>query len=246
MVLGIVMILISLLIPATTELRREARRRVCQSEMRQLAVRITIYCDGNSGVFPLPLERASSDMWRTRTGLVLTPLGALGAASYWPMSMFDEFGNTMYDQTLLCPEDSFSLEYRAWAAAELGVPVERVQAGAMRVLSRSLYLDPRALQGPRGQWENWFFRVATLHEAQFPSHKAMLVEIEPFHNVGYFPTSWPVDFSLMVSAIDGSADWRHAAEATPPVELAGVTGHGFDPRMAAFQLTRDGVRGFDW
>ncbi len=250
-VLGIIMILISLLMPALASLRQEARRRVCQVEMQQLSMLITAYCSDNKGRFPFVYEARPDGNWQMPSGRVLGPVGALTATSYWPMAMFDEFGNTMYTDALLCPDDTYSLEYRAWLAMELGVPESEVQARAIRGLSNSLLIDPIALQEPRERWHNWYFHVNAIHDAQFPSQKSFLVEDEPFHDYPYVPAIWPTGFHLVASALDGSVEWRSSVDAAPPIPLGIHREYGLlDDQVAwniqPFQYTRDGIRGYDW
>lgn len=43
-VIGVVVVLIGLVMPTIEGSRAEAKRRICQSEMRQLAMMITAYC----------------------------------------------------------------------------------------------------------------------------------------------------------------------------------------------------------
>jgi prepilin-type N-terminal cleavage/methylation domain-containing protein len=251
-VVGIVLVLISLLLPAIAVLRQEARRRVCQSELRQLSIVVSLYCNDNNGRFPFPYKARPDGNWETSNGLVLSPAWALSARSYWPMAMFDEFGGTMYAEELLCKDDSISLEYRSWIAMKRGVPESEVQARAIRGLSASLYLDSTALRESRDRWESWYLRVNSLHDAQFPSQKSFIVEDQPFHDYPYIPATWPDGFHLMASALDGSAQWRSSVGAAPPISLGlnratGLPYYGVPPtNLDPFQFTRDGIRGYDW
>ncbi|MCL4221553.1 MAG: hypothetical protein KJZ65_09290 [Phycisphaerales bacterium] len=252
-VMGILMILAALLMLALSGVRAEARRRVCQSEMHQLSTMIFAYCVDSRDLLPFPLEPTGDGNWRyVRSGRVVPPIGALGASHYWPVAMFNEFGDSMYSDVLLCPDDVLSLASRAEMAAQAGVPEQEVQGPAVRGLSMSCYVDPAALTAPRTTWEDWFFRVNALHDVTFASQKALLVETEPFHDADYFPNQWDLDtFRLMVAAMDGSVEWRRGADATPGVRLPIDRAYGLDPdsvdmRLGPFQLCKDGVRGRDW
>lgn len=156
----------------------------------------------------------------------------------------------MYADILLCPDDTLSLAYRAEMADLAGVPESEVQAGAARGLSTSLFLNSNALHEDRDHWEDWYFRVAAIHEAPFPSQKSFLVEGEPFHNYPYVPTIWPNGYQLMASALDGSVRWRPSLDASDPIQLGinplGLPDALLDRTKPIFQFTRDGIRGIDW
>ncbi|GAB4385523.1 MAG: hypothetical protein Kow0022_11710 [Phycisphaerales bacterium] len=252
-VMGILMILLALLMPALSGTRAEARRRVCQAEMRQLSTMIFAYSVDSRDVLPFPLEPAEGGSFRyPRTGMVVAPVYALAFASYWPVAMFDEFGESMYADVLLCPDDVISLASRAEIAEMKGVSEQEVQGPLVRGLSQSCYVDPVALHEPRATWEDWFLRVNALHDVTFASQKALLVEQEPFHDADYQPNQWNLaTFRLMVSAMDGSVEWRRGADATPGVRLPIDRAYGLDPasvdmRLSPFQWCKDGVRGRDW
>ncbi|MCL4222279.1 MAG: prepilin-type N-terminal cleavage/methylation domain-containing protein [Phycisphaerales bacterium] len=272
-VLGVVMIIISLLMPAIAGAKAEARRRVCQAEMRQLAIMITTYCGESNGRFPFPLRPREDGNFESNGGAIWTPVRAVAIANYWPVAMFDDFGRSMYHESLLCPNDQFSLGDRARKAAQLGVPESEVQGTGERVLSDSLFLDGRALSQNMDRWDDRFLHVNAIHDAQFPSQKAMLIESEPLHDPDYYHVidetgeyiatlSDPNRYHLMVAAIDGSADWRLSIDCVPGVEVPGL----FRALLSELGLsdaeidlniqqmrrpeyliwTRDGIRGRDW
>lgn len=202
-----------------------------------------------------------------------SPVRAVSMTAYWPAAMFDDFGRSMYSDALLCPNDQFSMGYRAQTARALGIPEEEVQLGVRRALSGALLLDPHALKNDLTLWTDRFLHVNALHDAHFPSQKAMLVEIEPLHEVGYYhvvdDTGWyiaslpnPDRFHEMIAAADGSAHWKLTTDCIPGVDVSGFM-RAFlaesdlsdaDIELSLqqsrnpeyFDWTRDGIRGRDW
>ena len=272
-VLGIIMILISLVMPMLGETKAEANRRVCQSEMRQLGLMIAMYASDNKERFPFPLESRGPYLFGAPGGRTVGAAGAGAMTGYWPMAMLDDFGGTIYADVLLCPEDKSTLGARARTAAEMGVDESEVQLPTIRVMSSSMLLDPGALRTDINDWQDYYFHVNSIHDAQFASQKAMLVEQEPLHEPGYvhitdeagdYITSLPDPNRIrqMITAVDGSADWRSTEDAYPGVEVPGLwwaflREGGMSDSEIAFQLehmqrpsyynfTRNGIRGFDW
>lgn len=272
-VLGVIMVVISLLMPALTSTRAEANRRVCQAEMRQLAIMVATYCGESDGRFPFPLRPRRDGNFESKSGAIWTPVRAVAIANYWPVAMFDDFGRSMYHESLLCPNDQFSLGDRARTAAQLGIPESEVQGPGTRVLSNSLFLDWRALSHNMLQWDSRFLHVNAIHDTQFPSQKAMLIESEPLHDPDYYhiidqtgeyiaTLPDPNRYHLMIAAVDGSADWRLTTDCVPGVEVPGLfrallSESGLSDaeidlniqqmrRPEYFHWTKDGVRGRDW
>lgn len=272
-VVGVVVVLVGLLLPAISGTKAEAKRRICQAEMRHLAMMITAYCGDNADRFPFPLRRRGDGNYESAEGAVYTPVRAVSMAGYWPVAMFDDFGRSMYADALLCPADQFSIARRAHTARALGIPEAEVQGHVQRMLSTALLLDPRALSDDMTIWRDHFFRVNALHDAQFPSQKAMLVEHEPLHEPGYYhlidETGEYIGtlpdrgrYHAMIAAVDGSADWRLTTDCIPGIEADGfarafLADSGLSEadielsiqhsqRPEYFNWTRDGVRGRDW
>jgi len=273
-VLGVVLILISLLMPAVAGAKQEALRRVCQSEMRQLAIMITAYCDENNGRFPFPFSRLPDGNFipTWRDDVVLSPVEATGAG-WWPVSMFDDFGRNMYADVLMCPNDQHSLGDRRRVAQELGIPESQVQQPPGRSLSEALYLTWQSLRQNMEHWDDRFRHVNAIHNVDFPSQKAMLIEEQPLHEPGYYhiidetgeyiaTLPDPARYHQMIAAIDGSAEWRLRTDCVPGVEVngyfraylasGGMPGDEIELQLSRyawpeyFLYTRDGVRGRDW
>lgn len=272
-VIGVIMIVISLVMPGLSLTRAEAQRRVCQSEMRQLSLMVLLYCDDNRAKFPFPLAARPDGNFEASGGAVWTPARATAVSRYWPVAMFDDFGRTMYTDALLCAQDQSSVGSRERTAAEMGIPVSEVQEGVMRGLSQSLLLDWAALKQDMEQWDDRYLHVSSVHDAVFASQKALLVEGEPLHEPGYLhtvdqsgeyvtPLADPSRQRQMVSALDGSAHWQSRADAVPGVDVPGLfrqilTEGGLPAdqvelnirqmeRPSYYHFTKDGVRGRDW
>lgn len=272
-VIGVIMIVISLIMPGLSGARAEAHRRICQSEMRQLSLMVLMYCDDNRGKFPFPLSLRGDGNYEASGGAVWTPAHAVAISNYWPVAMFDEFGRTMYADALLCAQDQSSLGARERTASAMGIPIAQVQEGALRTMSQSLLVDWRALKQDMEQWENRFLHVSSVQDAIFASQKALLFENEPVHEPEYLhtidetgeyvtPLAEPSRQRQMVSAMDGSAHWKSRADAVPGVDVPGLfrqilaeAGLTLDQvelnirqmeRPSFFNFTRDGVRGRDW
>lgn len=179
----------------------------------------------------------------------------------------------MYADILRCPNDQFSLGERARTAQQLGMSEAEVQLPPNRVLSESLFLTWQSLSQDMQRWDNRFRHVNAIHDAQFPSQKAFLIEGEPLHDPGYYhiidetgeyiaPTPDPIRNHLMIAAIDGSAEWRLRAVCVPGVEVpglfraflaeSGLSDAEFEfniqnyQRPEYFYWTKDGIRGRDW
>ncbi|MCL4220901.1 MAG: prepilin-type N-terminal cleavage/methylation domain-containing protein [Phycisphaerales bacterium] len=271
-VIGVILIVISLVMPGLSLTRAEAQRSVCRSEMRQLSLMVLMYCDDNRAKFPFPLSPRGDGNFEGG-GRVWTPSRATAVSNYWPVAMFDDFGRSMYADALLCAQDRSSVGSRERTAAEMNIPVSEVQEGVMRGMSQSLLLDWTALKQDMEQWDDRYLHVSSVHDAVFPSQKALLVEGEPLHEPGYVhtidqtgeyitPLADPSRQRHMVSALDGSARWQSRADAVPGVNVPGLfrqilteAGVPADQvelnirqmeRPSYYYFTKDGVRGRDW
>ena len=52
-VIGIIAVLIGIFLPAATSARQQAVTTQCLSNLRQMALAVTIYTDANSGIYPI-------------------------------------------------------------------------------------------------------------------------------------------------------------------------------------------------
>lgn len=64
-VVAIIAILMAILIPALSGARINARRAVCASNMRQVGIGISMYCEENAGWFPRSTHSEGSDFEKT-------------------------------------------------------------------------------------------------------------------------------------------------------------------------------------
>jgi len=103
-VIGIIALLISMLLPATTRVRAQAQSLKCKSQMRDIAMQLRIYGDEFKGVyFPIGAEyinpKTNRREWRTLGYEANQP--DLGRAARWPVPAFnikDEYTENTYDK----------------------------------------------------------------------------------------------------------------------------------------------------
>src|SRR5258708_38507799 len=62
-VIGIIALLISILLPALSRAREQAKQVQCMSNMRQLAMAFKMYIDANKGKYPRPAVNVLPEDW---------------------------------------------------------------------------------------------------------------------------------------------------------------------------------------
>ena len=123
-VIGIIALLISMLLPATTRVRQQALSLKCKAQMRDIGMQLRIYSEEYKGVlFPVGKEyinpKTGRKEWQTLGYEPSQP--DLGRASRWPVPVFnikDEYTEATYDkmkpitqltvtnpQVMVCPSD---------------------------------------------------------------------------------------------------------------------------------------------
>lgn len=261
--IGIVLILIGILLPALRGARTDAFRKACLSQVRQMAIAVTVYASDSQDSVPFPFLRAASPGptgWTTPDGRPVPPEAPLAAGDFWVHPMLDAYGGSFIAPALLCPLDTRTLSTAEWAAVELGTTPERVWVPLARPISRAFYTRPGSLARDRpAMLAPQDARVARVFEVMHPSSKALVLEEAPFHpaRAGLEPDQNLQNARLTIAATDGSASVRAVKDAIPPA-LVGVQ---VPPNLSAqeqarfesaqraataFHHTRDGVRGRDW
>jgi prepilin-type N-terminal cleavage/methylation domain-containing protein len=262
-VIGIVLVLIGILLPALRGARIDAFRASCLGQVRQMAVAVTAYASDSQDSVPFPFLRANGpglSGWTMPDGRPVPPEAPLAAGDFWVQPILDSYGGSFIASALLCPLDTRSVPTAEWAAVQLGIEPERVWMPLARPISRAFYTRPDSLARDRPTMlapED--ARVARLFEVVHPSAKAFVLEEVPFHpkRAGMEPDQNLENARLTVSGADGAVAVRAVADARHPA-LVGVEApahtsaqdqerfESLQRAMVAFHHTRDGVRGLDW
>ena len=257
--MGVILVLLSFLLPALAQARQQAVRTMCLVEMRQMAVRINLYAGDFGDFVPFVYNRDPlTGQWMTLAGEPLDGDWLETSADYWLYSMLDEYGGSFIAPQLRCRADTVTVQTAERASGLTGTPVERIGVRMQRAISRSFYYKPSSLREDRGPLGEQDHRVARLAEVAFPSSKALLIENTPFHEPGFVatPTSGiPMPCRFTIAAADTSAAWRSNADAIPaiiqqlpdqPPPRDPMEHDRIQRLMAAFEYTRMGVLGRDW
>jgi len=254
-VAGVSMILIALALPMLSSSRAAARRNGCLRQLSSHAVVLQAYANDNSGYWPYALEHARQtppipDDISNDATLSQMWYGIVGGL--WHMAVLDAYNENPIHESLICPADTEMLLELELLAAQSGVDVRRIGGTTSTyILSTAMFLDPVALDPAAPAWEERFFRGTRLDEVVFPSAKASLHEIQPYHDTGYVPGTGPRPIPAMynVLAADSSAESRRS-----DTFMDAVIMFPFDNDRAREQqleaskldLTPHGVRGRDW
>lgn len=263
LVLGILLIVLGLMLPALSNARRSAQATACLADLRGMGTSIALYAgDARDRVPFVYSEGPRANTWRTIGGNPETNVVDYTvfstAGDFWAYPMLDDYGGSFIAEPLLCPRDVHTLEFARWVSNLTGTPVERVGVPLNRAISRSFYHRPRALAQDRvslGPEDN---RVAKLGSVRYPANKALLVENLPYHHPGFsgpeIPQAlYPIRQSVL--AADFSAALRSGADAVDPVVIGASPALWIGESeswqdlvrpMNTYHYTRDGVHGRDW
>src|SRR5258706_1415573 len=90
-VIGIIALLISMLVPATTRVRAQAMSLKCKAQMRDVGMQLRIYSEEYKGVlFPIGKEYLNprTNQWEWQTLGYEPSQPDLGRASRWPVPVY--------------------------------------------------------------------------------------------------------------------------------------------------------------
>lgn len=268
-VLGIIVIVLSLLMPMLGRTRESASRLACSVQIRQHMQVLFLYASDFDDMWPYAFAQ---DRGRTRemsfgtTGLTV-PLSEhpdwLGpshrwAAQYWYVPAISYYGDDALHGSLVCPSDdgADSRRRRAMDARESGLI-----GGVMRpptlsyALSLALLINPEALDPGAPQPETYEDpRVWTGRrhaEVRFPGSKAAIYESVAAHEHDFVSTPSPPTHRKRqnIAACEGSVRWLDVREdALDAVNLRfeDNLGRELSPESYRLRATKHGVNGRDW
>lgn len=251
MLVGIVAILIGLLLPALSQARETTLETKCLLEMRDNMVVLHLYAGENQDFWPMGFERGSG-VWTGLGGMEFADEEYLSVSGYWSYVLRDSYNNDSLHPSLICPVDRDTADL----VADVGEKMEREPSQVVfaldRVMSASMYVRPSWCREDQDRWDMAAGTVGKVSLVRYPSSKAGLYEIMPFHDERMVTVYEPVPnppYPLSVVAVDSSAASRRTDDAIPPVLIDGpYVGEVADTRraMGTFGLTRDGWLGRDW
>jgi prepilin-type N-terminal cleavage/methylation domain-containing protein/prepilin-type processing-associated H-X9-DG protein len=98
-VVAIIGVLASLLLPVLGKARKQARRVVCNSQMRQLALKITIYTDDNEQYYPYATQDNDEIQWDDLINYYLS------TSEKKEKGLDESFTKAANDKLYICPSD---------------------------------------------------------------------------------------------------------------------------------------------
>lgn len=269
-VVGVVFLLIGLVFPVMSGGIRSSGRAVCLAELRDIGRTFAIYSFDNDEHWPFGMKYVEeANRWAAYFRGRAYPLhhqpppqDYLASSGLWHAPLIDQYYNgDALSEALICPSDTRLGDraeiIRAIEMGSMGSPDELLYQ-LDRVVSLSLYLDPDALAEDTPAPIRTHMRVTRVSEMLFPSQKAVLYDSSAWHDPIAHPDAGPsrpgYSRSHSVLAGDGSVAHRRRSDSTLPVMFTNLpAGNWFDGiedflrrEAAAFNLTRDGVRGRDW
>ena len=258
LILAVLAVLIGLAIPTVSTVSRNAKAQVCAAEMRDNMRMVQMYAQEHNDSIPFPISRAPqhdqrAPGWIGPGSMFLSDDEYLSVRGYWPAAMRHDFGNTQLHPALICPADRETIQLVQDAADRMNIDPSRVIYAQDRIISASMYADPRWCATDQPRWEISAADVATISDVRYPSSKAGIFELVPHHNPGHKGSSQgtsPIPYVLTVAAVDGAVSLRSTRDARPPILIGALDA---DPTMrpilreyASFDMTRDGWLGRDW
>jgi len=109
-VISIIALLVSILMPALSKAREQAKRVVCSSGLRQIGLLLEYYCEDNNGKYP-PMERSSAYLYSS-TRPPLTLRGLAGVLPYLELIPGDQSAKRM--SIFWCPSGKFQYDRVQW------------------------------------------------------------------------------------------------------------------------------------
>lgn len=249
--LGVLLVLVSLLLPALSGVRERGRAVSCLSQLRLHGTLISRYVGDYSEAFPYAL--APGPRHPNNANLLVEPPGSLWsyewAGALWHGAMIDSFYESFQDPVLICPSDrqtAYNVTNNRWARAGPVAPL------SYRV-SMACYIQPGGLDAHSPQWNVAAFRVQRLADVAFPAHKALAHDPFDAHDgrwrgMGREMQEGP-PWESAVLAADGAASMRRTDQCVGgvvfPQRLSDMYPDTFS-QEACFRFTPNGILGVDW
>lgn len=247
MVIGIVVLLVSLLLPALQNTKSDAIRLACQSSMRDAMLGVYLYSNEHRSLFPSALTKDESvDEWVGLGGGRVGPdLYAGTQSAYWGYPVVGDAVDLSHQDWTRCPRNSEHETLLEKVEQKIGTGYSLPHD---RLLSAAFYVRPSWLGTDHDQWDTAQLTVGKIDQIRYPSSKAGLYEQAPFHDENFESIFLPgiaPHYSVNVAAIDLSVQHRNTADATLPV-LIGEPYHELRRVTSIYSMTRDGLLGRDW
>lgn len=250
-VLGVVLVILSLVLPALRAAKQRGSATACLASMHQNSVCVSLYAHQSRDSWPYPLKSGFVDPYtgqRLRLSSPYVPYSYAWVGDYWHAPMLQEyFGGDPFNKSLYCP----SHDLRERRMREPGAQSRAWGTGIS--LSMAMYLAPEALDPVTPRWRPEFFRVTRVSDVVTPGQKAMLYEGAPSHDPHARNVRGPIvsapPWALNVIACDGSGalrNHRDSAEGVVFPNLDNLSRKRFDGMTETFSFTPNGVRGRDW
>jgi prepilin-type N-terminal cleavage/methylation domain-containing protein len=250
-VLGVLALLIAIFLPRLRGSRMTAQTAACLQRLHQNFTSVTMYAHASADAWPYALSRNYEDPYtgqQVRLHSPYVPFSYTWVGDYWHAPMLrDYFDGDGLSPALFCPASS----HRAGLIAENTGRTRSWSSGIS--MSMALFLDPAVLDPDRPRWERSLFRGLRAGDVSFPSSKAALIDLLPWHDERNRPLGAIVrvpPWRLNVLACDGSGALRdHRSSKEGIVFSAARTTEGrprLDGWTECYQFTPRGVNGVDW
>lgn len=249
--MGAVLVLVGLVMGSVRPTKMKAQAAVCLSRLHQNDLMVRLYCADSKDVWPYMLRSGFRDPYKNRELDMSTPYGLssytwVGSLWHQPMLSGSYAGNP-FDPVLYCPASP----KRERMLAEGADPMRAWATGIS--MSMAMYLDPISLDPANAKWEKQYFRPTKTTDVAFPSQKAALYCVLPWHDPAVriaspFLNATP-PFSLTSTACDGSGALRQGRTLSEGVvfpfpDLLGRPVR--DGWLDSLKFTRHGIHGRDW
>lgn len=250
-VLGLILVVLSLTLPALRAAKQRGAAAACLASMHQSSLCVSMYAHQSRDTFPYALRTGFLDPFtgqRVRLDSPYVPYSYTWVGDYWHTPMLaDYFGGDPFNKGLYCP--GYDLRQRL-----MQQPGAHARAWATGIsLSMAMFLAPEALDPAAPRWRPEVFKVMRVSDVAAPLQKAMLFETAPAHDPHARGVGGPITsatpWKLNVIACDGSGtlrDHRESVEGVVFPNLDHLSRKRFDGQTETFSFTPHGVRGRDW
>ena len=235
---AVVGVLLAIALPALSSARKAARLSKCIANARELALLTQAYAADFRDQIPCAATTFPQSDDPYEVGYY-NPLGMAALRRYADLQT--------PSISAICPDD-FTTDPRM-----VGTDKEHRPASFRSyAYSKSLFVQPRALDPRDPQWRGPYLRPVSFSRIAFPSRKCLIREQSPFHESWLFST-YPVipvrHARYTVAAADGSVEERRTQECVPGVALPQAGGASVAETMSfheTLNLTPYGADGVDW